>query len=157
MKKGIKVLCGLFGVGIPVCSALICQQKCIDCWKEESEKQRAMFLLMNQWTRIKQEGENLEKFFLENDYKKIAVYGMGAIGQRLVKELKDSKIEVVYGIDRDKSMMSTNITVKTMDEKLGKVDVVVVTVLKEFDVICKAILQKLNCEVLPIEDIINQF
>ena len=44
-----------------------------------------------------------------------------------------------------------------MDEELADVDAVVVTVLKEFDEIRDALTKKLNCSVVAIEDILNEF
>ena len=157
MRKGIKVIGGLMSVGIPVYLAGRWQQKCIDRWKEEASKQRAMFLVMNQWTNVKQANRNLEEYFLKNELRKIAIYGMGLMGQQLIKELKDSSIETAYGIDRNSDGIVSGIKVVTMDEDLADVDAVVVTVLKEFDEIRDALTKKLNCSVVAIEDILNEF
>ncbi len=157
MRKGIKVIGGLMSVGIPVYLAGRWQQKCIDRWKEEASKQRAMFLVMNQWTNVKQANRNLEEYFLKNELRKIAIYGMGLMGQQLIKELKDSSIETAYGIDRNSDGIVSGIKVVTMDEELADVDAVVVTVLKEFDEIRDALTKKLNCSVVAIEDILNEF
>ena len=157
MRKGIKVIGGLMSVGIPVYLAGRWQQKCIDRWKEEASKQRAMFLVMNQWTNVKQANRNLEEYFLKNELRKIAIYGMGLMGQQLIKELKDSSIETAYGIDRNSDGIVSGIKVVTMDEELADVDAVVVTVLKEFDEIRDALTKKLNGSVVAIEDILNEF
>ena len=157
MRKGIKVIGGLMSVGIPVYLAGRWQQKCIDRWKEEASKQRAMFLVMNQWTNVKQANRILEEYFLKNELRKIAIYGMGLMGQQLIKELKDSSIETAYGIDRNSDGIVSGIKVVTMDEELADVDAVVVTVLKEFDEIRDALTKKLNCSVVAIEDILNEF
>ena len=157
MRKGIKVIGGLMSVGIPVYLAGRWQQKCIDRWKEEASKQRAMFLVMNQWTNVKQANRNLEEYFLKNELRKIAIYGMGLMGQQLINELKHSSIETAYGIDRNSDGIVSGIKVVTMDEELADVDAVVVTVLKEFDEIRDALTKKLNCSVVAIEDILNEF
>lgn len=79
------------------------------------------------------------------------------MGQQLIKELKDSSIETAYGIDRNSDGIVSGIKVVTMDEELADVDAVVVTVLKEFDEIRDALTKKLNCSVVAIEDILNEF
>ena len=112
---------------------------------------------MNQWTNVKQANRNLEEYFLKNELRKIAIYGMGLMGQQLIKELKDSSIETAYGIDRNSDGIVSGIKVVTMDEELADVDAVVVTVLKEFDEIRDALTKKLNCSVVAIEDILNEF
>lgn len=157
MKKGMKLIGKLVGVGIPVFLVGRWQQKCIDRWKDESRKQRAMYLLMSQWINIKQAGRCLEEYFIKNEYKKIAIYGMGPIGLQLVKELKNSPIETAYGIDQNSDRIFAGIKVVKMDDELADVDAVVVTVVKGFDGIREALLEKLTCPVIPIEDILNEF
>lgn len=155
MKKGVKILCALVGVGIPVYYAVGWQQRCIDRWKEEAEKQRAMFLLMSQWANLKQEGRSLEEYFLKNGYKKIAVYGMGVLGQRLAKELKASEIEIAYGIDNNRDIAFCDFPVISMKEDFLDADAIVVTVIKEFDVIREALLEKISSPVIAIEDVLD--
>ena len=53
-----------------------------------SDKHLKLFLLMNQWVKIKQKGKNLESYFKKNGFKRIAVYGMSYVGETLVEELK---------------------------------------------------------------------
>lgn len=71
--------------------------------KELSSKHLDLYLLMNQWVKVKQESKNLSLYFERNGYKKIAVYGMSYAGETLVNELKDSNTEVVYGIDQGRT------------------------------------------------------
>ena len=59
-------------------------------YKEYSEKHLALFLMMNQWVKVKQEGKQLSSYFEQNHYKKIAIYGMSYAGETLVDELKDT-------------------------------------------------------------------
>ena len=63
--------------------------------QEMSDKHLALFLMMNQWVKVKQEGKNLASYFEKNGYKKIAIYGMSYAGETLLEELKDSEINVV--------------------------------------------------------------
>lgn len=157
MKQGVKRIGGLLSAGIPVYLAVRWQQKCINCWREEAEKQRAMFLVMNQWINIKQENRSLEEYFLRNKLNKIAVYGMGPIGQRLAKELKNTSVEIAYGIDQNSDKIFAGVKVIKMEEGLADVDAVVVTVIKGFDAIREALVEKISCPVIAIEDILNEF
>lgn len=54
--------------------------------KTLSDKHWAMFLMMNQWIQAKQEGKSLEEYFIKNNYKKIAVYGMSYV-RRIVRKM----------------------------------------------------------------------
>ena len=132
------------------------QQNCIVKWKKQAEKSMGQFMLMNQWTRIKQEGKNLDEYFIRNNYMKIAVYGMGYIGTRLVKELRESEIEIVYGIDRNAKNLYADIRLITVDEKMADVDAVVVTFTDEFNDICEMLSERMDCPVISIDDIVNE-
>ncbi len=157
MKKIVKIIGGLSGVGGLIYLVAGWQQKCIDRWKEQAEKNRAMFILMDQWVNIRQRGRNLEEYFLKNEYHRIAVYGMGVLGKRLIRELDNSKIQVAYGIDRNRDMVYTDLEVVTTEDELKKVDAVVVTVVKDFDAIREALSKKMECQVIAIEDILGEF
>lgn len=157
MRKSMKGVISLIGVGLLICLAGRWQQKCIDCWKEESRKQRAMFLLMNQWVNLKQDKRNLAEYFQKNGYQKIAIYGMGPIGLQLVRELKNSSVDVSYGIDQNSDSIFASIRVVKMNDELASVDAVVVTVIKEFDAIREDLLEKLTCPIIAIEDVLNEF
>ncbi len=157
MKKAVKVIGGLVGVGGLVCFVTVWQQKCIDRWKEQAEKNRAMFVLMDRWASLRQEGKNLAEYFVRNGYRRIAVYGLGVMGQRLIKELRDSKVEIVYGIDKNEDMAYTGLDVLPIRCELPSVDAVVVTVVKEFETIREVLSEKLDCPVIAIEDILGAF
>ena len=157
MKKTVKIIGALAGVGGLLYFVAGWQQKCIDRWKEQAEKNRAMFVLMDRWANIRQNGRCLEEYFLKNEYYRIAVYGLGVMGQRLIKELDNSKIEIAYGIDKNEDMAYTNLEVVTMEDELKQVDAVVVTVVKEFDAIRERLMEKTECQVIALEDILGEF
>ena len=94
-----------------------------------SNKHLALFLMMNEWVKVKQEGKSLTEYFKKNGYKKIAIYGMSYAGETLLDELSETDIEVVYGIDKNAESIYLNINVVTMEENLEEVDAVVVTFL----------------------------
>ncbi len=102
MKKGvISVLSALTGFAAGAASASAGFEKQLSKKSGMSDKHLALFLMMNQWVRVKQEGKNLSSYFEENGYHKIAVYGMSYAGETLVNELEGTNIEVAYGIDQN--------------------------------------------------------
>ena len=157
MKIGYKILvCFLLVIEIISLLFIKLQQNCINTWKKTAEKNQGLFMLMNQWARIKQEGNGLEAYFIKNNYKRIAVYGMSYVGVRFVKELKDSEVEIVYGIDKNADNIHSEIKMVTMDDELLSVDAVIVTLLAEFDEVCSLLEKKVNCPIIAIEDIVNE-
>ena len=121
-----------------------------------SDKHLALFLLMNQWVKVKQEGKNLATYFEANGYNKIAVYGMSYAGETFVEELRETDIEVVYGLDKNADGIYADIDVVSMDDELKEVDAVVVTAVTFFDEIEKRLSEKVSCPIISLEDILYE-
>ena len=132
------------------------QQNSIIRWKKQAKKKAEQYLLMNQWIKLKQEGKNLESYFVKNHYKRIAVVGLGHIGKRLLKELKDSEIQVIYAIERKNKNINSDIKVVPLAARIPNVDAVVVTVIEGFDDVSEILAKKMKCPVIAIEDILNE-
>ncbi|MCI8596978.1 MAG: hypothetical protein HFJ10_00810 [Lachnospiraceae bacterium] len=124
--------------------------------KTLSDKHWAMFLMMNQWIQAKQEGKSLEEYFIKNNYKKIAVYGMSYVGERLIEELKGSEIKVAYGIDRNAGGLYADVDIVSPDDSLEDVDAVIVTSIFYMEEIEMDLSDKLSCPIVSLEDILNE-
>lgn len=119
------------------------------------EKFRKMYHMIQRWMATKQEGKFLETYFEKNKYQRIAIYGMADIGVLLINELKDTAIEVVYGIDKNHFLRSA-VPLYHPDQELLEVDAVVVTAIAYFDSIEKMLSEKLSCPILSLEDVIYE-
>lgn len=157
MKKGmVGVTMALAGAGMGAMAAGKAMEKKADKWQQMSDKHLALFMMMNQWVKVKQEGKNLSEYFVRNSYKDIAIYGMSFAGETLMDELKDSGICVKYGIDKRAGRISEEIDMVTMEDNLPEVDAVVVTAITFFDEIAEGLENKLNCPILSLEDILYE-
>lgn len=157
MKKGITFLLStiagaIAGVGI----AGKFMGKSLSKSSNMSDKHLALFLMMNQWVKVKQEGKSLVDYFRDNGYRRIAIYGMSYAGETLLDELRATDIEVAYGIDKNADGIYLDLDVVTMEEKLEKVDAVVVTAITFFDEIEKSLLEKVDCPIISLEDILYE-
>lgn len=121
-----------------------------------SDKHLALFQMMNQWVRVKQEGKNLSAYFEKNGYKKIAIYGISYAGETLVEELRETDIEVLYGIDQKAQELDVDINVVTLDDELEEVDVIVVTAITFFDEIEEKLSEIVNYPIVSLEDILYE-
>ena len=92
-----------------------------------SNKYLELFLMMNEWVKIKQSNKSLSTYFERDGYKRIAIYGMSAVGMTLLDELEDTKVQVAYGIDRRVDEVYADLNIVTMEEDLAEVDAIVVT------------------------------
>lgn len=157
MKKGTESMLSLTA-GV-MAGVMICLHRDIkkrNSEKEMSDKLLSLFLMMDQWVNVKQEGKNLSEYFQEKGYKKIAIYGMSYAGIALVKELKNTNTEVKYGIDKNADNLSAPVNVFSMESELEEVDAVIVTAVFYFDQIEDELRQKFNCPILSLEDILYE-
>lgn len=121
-----------------------------------SEKYLALFLMMNQWVKVKQEGKCLVEFFEKKGYKRIAIYGMSYAGETLANELKNTDVEVVYGIDKNVDSVYSNVDIVSLEDNLKPVDAIVVTAITFFNEIEEQLAQKVKCPILSLEDILYE-
>ncbi len=157
MKKGIigvlSLLTGAAGAAIGV--GKVTGAKISDR-QQLADKHLALFLMMNQWVKVKQKGKNLVSYFEQNGYKRIAVYGMSYAGETLVDELKNTSVQVVYGIDKNAETLYADIDIVTLENPLDEVDAVVVTAITFFDEIEENLSDKIDCPIISLEDILYE-
>ena len=117
------------------------------------------FLLqnMNQWIILKQKGISLVPYFKEHKYNRIAIYGMSYLGERLLDDLKETEIEVVYGIDRNADSLYSDVDIISPDDDFMPVDAIVVTATFYFDEICDNLQSKVSCPIISLEDVLYDY
>lgn len=119
-----------------------------------AEKYRRYNGVLQQWLRLKNMGKNIDAYFMERDIRRIAIYGMGDLGNRLSEELKSSEVEVVYGIDQNKGDVFSEIPIYSLEDELPVVDAVVVTPYLSYAQIVLKIKEKFQGKIISLEDII---
>lgn len=155
MNKGIiSVLSATAGVaaGVKITAKVLGQA--VKKTQKMSDKHLALFMMMNQWVKVKQDGKKLADYFEKNGYKKIAIYGMSHAGETLVEELKGTGIQIAYGIDNNAHIVYSDFEVVTINDVLAEVDAVVVTAITFFDEIEEKLSQKVGCPILSLDDIL---
>jgi len=130
--------------------------KATEVQRNMSEKHLALFLMMNQWVAVKQEGKNLADYFDKQGYKSIAIYGMSYVGERLFEELKGSNIQVQYGIDKNADNIYMDVDIVTMEDELKPVDAIIVTPIFFFDEIEEELSKKTDCPIISLEDVLYE-
>lgn len=128
----------------------------VEIKQNEKEKFRIMYQMLEKWMRIKQKGKKINSYFEMYGYKKIAVYGVGDVGKLLISELKNTGIEVEYGIDKNLAGNNSDITIISPEDSLPQVDAVVVTAIAYFDDINNMLENKVKCPIISLEDIIYE-
>lgn len=130
------------------------QQLSEKMWKEAAEKYRLYTNVLSYWISKKQKGASIEEYLQKSKMKKVAIYGMGFIGERLLDELKGGFIEVAYAIDQNADTIWADVEMYTLEDKLPNVDAIIVTPLYYFDSIEKSLKEKTDCQIISLEDIL---
>lgn len=157
MKKGtISVISTLLGAAAGAGALGVKMNKALDEKQSMSNKHFALFKMMNQWVKEKQEGKNLSEYFEKNGYKNIAIYGMSFAGETLVYELANTNTKVLYGIDKNAKSLYLDIDIVEPDDELEEVDAIVVTAITFFDEIEEMLSGKVHCPIISLEDILYE-
>ncbi len=123
--------------------------------KNLADKYLVLFLLMNEWVKIKQMNLSVADVLVKQGYRRIGIYGMSYVGQRLVDELENTDIEINFCIDKNTAgSIYKSKKVTTLDSIDDNVDCIVVTPVFYFDEIAKEIKAKVRVKVVSLEEII---
>lgn len=156
MKKNYlsHFLCAITGAA---CSAGYLKKKHTAKLQKETEiaeKMQQYFSLLNQWLTLKIDEVSLEKYFIDNNIKTIAIYGFGEIGKRFYEEMKKSNIDVLYIVDQSVDSVKGEIPVLRKTDILEKVDALVVTATYYFDEIEGEMSGKIDFPIISLEEVI---
>lgn len=160
MKRGLISLLsvGLGGIAGAISGAVAVEKnmrKSVKCECELKERHMALFMLMNNWVKVKQENKSISDYLKKNGYKNIAIYGMSYVGETLLNELADTDIDVKYAIDKKANEMYSDIELFSPDDELKEVDAVIVTAITFYEEIEETLAEKMNCPILSLENILE--
>lgn len=157
MKKGtVGVLATLLGAVAGAAASGVVVGKNVDKKSQKVDKFKSYYNMLNQWLILKQEGKNLEQFFIDNDYNSIAIYGMGEMGNRLYEELKNTSIEVKYAIDKNAESTYSELEVLDVEDDLTPVDAIIVSAIFAFDEIEEKLTEVVDYPVVSLEDVVYE-
>ena len=121
--------------------------------QEKVQRYKLYWQMLDRWLTIKEQGKSLGEYLLHHNIASIGIYGLGMLGNHLLRELHDSPIQVVFAVDR-KKMTNLSIPVLSMKDSFPKVDAVVVTVASEYEKIRNELTDNGVNYVLSIEEIL---
>ena len=155
MKKGVAgVLSAVVGSVAGGLAVGVKSNQEVKKWRALSNKHLEMIKLYDQWFATKQEGKSIADYLKKESVKTVAIYGMSFMGQRLYEELKDTDVEVKYGIDKNRDKIYADIDIITPEDDLEEVDAIIVTAFLYFNEIEDLLMEKTNRQILSIEDLI---
>lgn len=119
------------------------------------KKSRYLMQLFNKWLCLKEKGKTLQPYFGNKNYKDIAIYGLGMAGNHLLADLEKSSVKIAYGIDRLGNHLKYHFPIYTMDQELPTADIIVVSVIYDFDNIYKDLKGKFSGPIISLSEIVD--
>lgn len=124
---------------------------------DKVRKFKKYYNMLNQWLLIRNEGRTLSEYFTNHGYCNIAVYGMGEMGNRFLEEIqKSNAVSIKYAIDQEADGVLLDLEVKTLEDALEPVDVIVVTAVFAYEDIRKLLKSKTDIKIISLEDVIQE-
>ena len=154
MKEDKLILRAFAKIDMSICDEVMLIKKEIQKISDSVNPYKEKHLLLK-WLILKQDKVSIRKYFLMNLYATVAIYGLGELGVRVLRELQDSGVEIKYVVDKNAACVSTCFPIYMPDDELEKVDVMVVTAMRHFKKIEEQMSGKLHCPIVSIKDIID--
>ncbi len=110
--------------------------------------------ILKKWLYFSERGIGVQELLLSKNYKNIAVYGMGTLGECLYNSLSHtSEVKIVYGIDRRAECFRYEFPIYLPGDDIPETDVIIVTIPKDYKEIEYNLRQKGTYNIISIEDI----
>lgn len=145
---------GAVGIASGAIYGFVKQEKRIDLVEEQMKKLQCFQNLLEQWLSLKQDGKNLKEYFEFNGYHTVAIYGMTGLGRCLLEELRGTDIEVKYVVDRNADNIEVSFPKFKPEDKLEKVDAMVITAIYYYQGIVEDMEKKVDFPLVSLEDVV---
>lgn len=101
------------------------------------------FSVLDLWLKNYREGKRIESFFVDNEYKNVAIYGMGRLGMHVLSELRGSSINIDYCIDKNSQLPIDEIVIVKPEylNNMKETDAIIVTPIQYFNEIEKCLIE----------------
>lgn len=120
-----------------------------------AERYRCYWIVLHQWMLLRENGISIGEYLYQKGIRKVAIYGMGMLGLHLVKELENSPLEILCGIDRAAEELHQTFPLVTPGEPIGEVDAIIVTPVYAFDEIYTILQTKYHSKILSLMELVN--
>lgn len=131
-------------------------EKIIDLLQDKVARYESHWKVLHKWLLLKEESKDLSTWLLYRGYKNIAVYGLGMLGRHLLKELSHTRINIIYGIDKNAKNMKFDIPVYLPDDILPESDILIVTAIYDYHRIANKMKAKGINNIFCLEEIIDE-
>lgn len=130
------------------------EQSLIQVYKDRANQYKSYWRLMDFWMRKKEDGISLTDVLYQEGYKNVAIYGIGILGQHLMRDINPSIIKIDYFIDARKKGQYEYVPILGINDELPLVDVIIVSVISEYDEIRKRLKEITKNKIISLEDLV---
>ncbi|WP_320997895.1 glycoside hydrolase family 99-like domain-containing protein [Enterocloster bolteae] len=122
-----------------------------------ADRYHSYWHILDLWLRLIENGGSLSGNLEKRGYKNIALYGIGMLGLHVVRQLENSQVKIVYGIDqRGEKDVNQGFPVYKKEDMLPDVDAVIVSATYDFGSIYDYLKEKVKCPVISLEEIVEE-
>lgn len=114
------------------------------------------FHLLNLWMKKNNNRIKMADYLKKQGISRIAVYGVGELGDRLYEELEESGIEIAYAIDSNINRVYHQKEVKSPTQGLGDIQMIIVTPIAEYESIKEKLNQVTTCQIVSLKEIVQE-
>lgn len=158
LKESLAIL---DSIGVLIEEERTCLHRYIE-WKtsigdtQAYKKFYAMFWMLFNWTKLRNQGIYIHTYLKGKGYVKVAIYGMGHIGECLYEELENTDIKVLYGIDRMALDYKRKLPICCLDAQLETVDAVIITVSGNCQNLKRELAERMKCPIYTINELLTE-
>ena len=124
-------------------------------WITLLEKFREMFMTLNAIAMCREMGYSFGKRVKDKGIKRVAVYGDGYLGKRIMGELKEYHIETVFFIDRNADYLEEEVPVYKIEEAPDNIDAVIISLVHNYNPVKSILREKYNVNIYTIGEIVE--
>lgn len=163
----IKNILGVAGKGLVLCTAIAGVYGMFRTTREKDDvvvlkRYKKYYELTSEWLlQALTDKDSIKEYLEQNNYKNIAVYGMGSVAELLSKQIKRYKDrEIKYYIDRNGKELYYGLDgVKVIDidamDTMTDIDVIIITAIANYDEIMAEIKDRTNnVKIVSLDEIV---
>ena len=124
-------------------------------WITLLEKFREMFMTLNAIAMCREMGYSFGKRVKDKGIKRVAVYGDGYLGKRIMGELKEYHIETVFFIDRNADYLEEEVPVYKLEDAPDNIDAILISLVQNYGPVKKSLEEKYDVGIYTIGEIVE--
>lgn len=125
-------------------------------WIALLEKFREMFFVLNEMMACREAGCPVGRYLKNMGIQRVAIYGGGYLGKRLMGELKEYHVEPLFFIDRNAAYLTEEIPIYKLEDAPDNIEAVIISMVRNYDSVKKELRKKYKVDIYTIGEILGK-